>query len=117
MLISQEYFQYWSKTDRDVKMTPQVIYLEKYLNDRYGVTTIKIVDGYQLGPFMYNDPPAGKTDLFMIEPHNYMYSESIATTVDFVVQIPEELRDENKNIAATVAKFKLGGKIFIIQIL
>lgn len=116
-IVGQE-IQFWEQTLTDARMTPQIIYLEKFLNDRYGTTEIRIVEGYEYGPYCwYSGPPAGEIDMFMIEPDNYCYSTVIGATVDFVVQVPRALESECNVIAAYVTKYKLAGKIFIIQLI
>lgn len=105
-------------TDLDAKMTPQIIYLEKYLNDLYNQTQIRIVEGFELGPWcFYSGPPSGEVDMYMVEPDNYCYSSFAVTNCDFVVEVPAALELECNAIAAIVQKFKLAGKTFIIQLI
>jgi len=109
---------YWDIEDRIAKMTPQVCFLEKYLNDKYNRTDIRIADGYELGPWAWKGgPPVGQTDLYMIEPYNYCYTEDDTISVDFVVKVPFVLESECNTIAAIVQYFKLAGKSFIIQLI
>ena len=118
VMVMNDLFQYREKTIKDAKMTPQVCYLEKFLNSRYGVSTIKIVEGYELGPWcFYDGPPVGEIDMFMVEPDNYCYSNNVVTSVDFVVEVPRALEDQCSMIAAYVQKYKLAGKSFIIQLI
>lgn len=117
-MIIADLFQYVDKTVKDVKMTPQLCYLEKLLNSRYAVSTIRIVDGYELGPWcFYSGPPSGDIDMFMVEPDNYCYSQQVVVSVDFVVEVPYSLNDQCSLIAAYVQKYKLAGKSFIIQLI
>jgi len=103
---------------RDAKMTPQICYLEKYLDDRFNSTEIRIVEGYLLGPWMFfAGAPAGDEDFYAVEPDNYCYANNVTTTVDFVVQVPHELEAECNALAAMVQKFKMVGKSFIIQLI
>ena len=107
-----------SKSLRDAKMTPQICFLEKYLNDLFGSTEIRIVDGYLLGPWcFFNEPPAGDVDFYAVEPYNYCYANNVITDVDFVVEVPMELEAECNAIAAYVQRFKMVGKSFIIQLI
>lgn len=116
--ILEDLRQFWDQTVKDAKMTPQVCYLEKLLNSRYGVTSIRIVDGYELGPWVFDQVPSGvEIDFFMIEPDNYVYSDQDEITVDFVVQVPHALEEFCNVIAAYVQKYKQAGKIFIIQLI
>lgn len=103
---------------RDAKMTPQICYLEKYLNDMFNSTKIRIVDGYLLGPWcFFNGPPSGDEDFYMVEPDNYCFAYNVTTDIDFVVEVPQELEGECNVIAAYVQKFKMVGKSFIIQLI
>ena len=101
---------------RDAKMTPQICYLEKYLNDMFSTTGISIQDGHLLGPWCFYDmPPAGEVDFYAVEPDNYCYANHITIDIDFVVAVPWALEAECSTIAAYVQKFKMVGKSFIIQ--
>ncbi len=116
--ILEELNQYWETEDRIAKMTPQVGYLEKYLNDKYNVTTIEIVDGFALGPWVWRDqPPEGEVDFFMLEPDNYVWNDNDVAAIDFVVRVPSSLESECNVIAAIVQYFKLAGKTFIIELI
>jgi len=116
--MAEELFIYRTKTLKEAKMTPQVCFLEKLLNERYGVSTIRIVEGYELGPWVWiGAPPSGDIDFFMVDPDDFVYSDQDSVTVDFVVQVPRALSDFCNVIAALVQKFKLAGKIFLIQLI
>lgn len=118
IMLLNALFQFWEKTVAEAKMTPQLCYLEHFLNSRYGVTTIRIVEGYELGPWcFYLGPPSGDIDMFMVEPDNYCYSQYVVVSVDFVVEVPMALSDECNMIAAYLQKYKLAGKSFIIQLI
>lgn len=121
--ILQELYQYWHVTRVEANMTPQIIFIERLLNDRYGRDPwdILIVEGYELGPWLFlNDEPA--------VPQIYVYNERTGVTdpfiwditdpveVDFVVKVPAELESEVPVIGATVQKYKLAGKRFVVQI-
>jgi hypothetical protein len=118
MMILESLRKFRDQSIKEAKMTPQINYLEHYLNERYGTgTQIWIGDGYLLGPWCwYGGPPAGQVDFFMVEPYNYCYSDNVVTTIDFVVNIPISLSTQTQQIAAIVQKYKLAGKSFIIQL-
>ncbi len=99
---------------RNAWMTPQVKMMEQYLNDRYEVTTIEIVDGGELGPYLVRD--FTETDLFYLEQAD-SYVWSISDVYDFIVKIPDDLSDYAAEIAAIVTRFKLPGKRFMILII
>ena len=102
---------------RDARMTPQICFLEKYLNDRFETSGIRIVDGKMLGPWcFYGGPPVDDVDFYAVEPDNYCYAANVATEIDFVVEVPHPIQSECGAIAAAVQKYKMAGKSFLIQI-
>lgn len=117
-MILEDLYQFYEAKDKEAKMTPQIAYLEHYLNERYATgTAIYIGDGYSLGPWVYYDAvPQGEEDFWMIEPYNYCYPGSTSITIGFVVNVPRALINETQKIAAIVQHFKLAGKTFIIQL-
>ncbi|MCX6281469.1 MAG: hypothetical protein NTU51_05875 [Bacteroidetes bacterium] len=118
VMIHNRLMQLRQRALTEARMTPQVCYLEKFLNERWGTTEIRIVEGYELGPWVWHGvPPSGEVDLFMYEPDNYVYSNNDEVTVDFVVKVPSALSDFCNVIAADVNKFKLFSKVFIIQLI
>ena len=116
--IAEDLNQLWVRSVKEAKMTPQIIYLEHILNERYGTgSQIYIAEGYVLGPWCwFTGPPAGEIDMYMVEPDNYCYSSTGIANVDFVVMVPMALQDETSMIGAIVQKFKLAGMYFIIQL-
>ena len=38
--ILEQLWQFWEATAKECKMTPQIMYLEHLLNDRYGITAV-----------------------------------------------------------------------------
>ncbi len=118
VMIHNSLLQLRQRSIKEARMTPQICYLEKLLNSRYGRTDIRIVEGYQLGPWVFlAEPPSGDIDFFMVDPDYFVYSDEDSVTVDFVVQVPRVLSDFCNVIAAYVQKYKLAGKVFIIQLI
>ncbi len=110
-LKSYRYF-----TKRDICMTPQIAFIERFLNTRYGRTDIFIGEGFNLGPWVWNkEPQQGDFDFFIDEPDSFIFNEVDAVNVSFVVNIPFTLQDQVQHIAAIVQIYKLPGKSFIIQ--
>lgn len=102
---------------RDITTTPQVIYIERLLNTRFGRNDIFISEGYELGPWIWNIlPPVGEFDFYLDQHDSYVFNSNDAVTISFIVNIPSILYIYAKNIAAIVQKYKLPGKSFIIQI-
>ena len=111
----------WDETVLDAAMTPQVICLERILNFMFESEDIFISDeDRNLGPWIYRkvepEEPEDFTEFYMDQPVSYVYNNSEAVQVDFTVNIPAILTAQTPRIAAIVHKYKLPGKLFIIQI-
>jgi hypothetical protein len=115
VMIKESLYAWWDVTIDDASMTPQIIYLERYLNFRFESTEIYIDEGYTLGPWVFNSYPGDPTFFMDTPDDSWVYSGSDASEVDFVVHIPETLASSIPHIASIVHKYKLPGKNFIIQ--
>ncbi len=113
--IKEDLLLFWSDTVRQVMITPQVLVLEKTLNDRFSSTDIFISEGFTLGPYIFLNSETADPEFYMDQADSWVYSLNDATDVDFVVNIPESLANEIPLIAAIVHKYKLPGKCFVIQ--
>jgi hypothetical protein len=114
--VKEDLYLYWDKTIDDASMTPQIIYLERYLNFVFEQTTIFINEGYTLGPWIFLDTETPSPDFFMDEDDSFIFSFDDAILVDFTVNIPAVIEGQTSRIAAIVHKYKLPSKSFIIQI-
>ena len=114
--LLEQLWQFWEATAKECKMTPQIIFLEHLLNERYGRTDIFISDGSILGPWIFSENEPDIPPFYLDQPDSWIWGESDSVTVDFVVNIPEILRSQAQIIAAMVQKYKLAGKQFIIQV-
>lgn len=102
---------------REITTTPQVIYIERLLNTRFGRSDIFISEGYGLGPWIWNiSPESGEFDFYFDQQDSFVFNSNDAETISFIVNIPSILHIYAKNIGAIVQKHKLPGKSFIIQI-
>lgn len=99
-------------------MTPQVIYLEKYLNSRYGTDGIRIIEGYDIGAWIF--PTAETGEYFMDWTDDYVFGGDDETFIAFQVKVPPALVNSRptapSEIIAMVSKFKMVGKKFGIKI-
>ena len=116
--ILHELYQLWQDTRTEAAMTPQIIYIEHLLNTRYGRDPwdILIDDGYYTGPWIFKIDEPSVPAFYMDQNNSFVWSDADSTTVDFVVRVPEALEMEVPVIAATVSKYKLPGKYFVIQL-
>lgn len=105
-------------------ITPQVVYLEKMLNDRYDATLrrIYILDGQEYNPlyiytqlelkpvWLYTKSEVGKprVDLFTA-------GEVGQFTFDFVVYVPVAISFDVNEMSSLLNTYKLAGKIYDIQ--
>jgi len=109
-------FVFWENSCAEARMTPQVIYIERFLRNRYGVPDIYISEGFTLGPWIFTKAETADPEFYMDLANSYVYGDYDAIVVDFIVNIPSSLILEVQTIAAMVSKYKLIGKYFIIQI-
>lgn len=116
-MISLLLYEFRESLRKEILITPQIIYLEYYLNDRFGRTDIFISEGYLLGPWVWSSKPAAPDfDFFLDTPTSFVYASGDSNSVGFVVNIPSSIIDSANTIAAMVQRHKLVGKSFIIQI-
>ncbi|MEI6899249.1 MAG: hypothetical protein WCL00_05185 [Bacteroidota bacterium] len=118
-LILHELDALWQSSRIEARMTPQILFLEHLLNNRYGRNPwdILIDDGYALGPWIYLEGETATPQFYTDLSDSYLWSDSDGTEVDFVVEVPGVLEEEIAVIGATVQKYKLPGKYFVIQII
>lgn len=114
--IQEDLFQLWEATRDEALMTPQIMYLEHLLNNRYGRTDIFISDGEYLGPWIWPKDETAEKIFYVDQADSFVWTDQDATNVDFIVNIPDVLESETRYIAAQVQKYKLAGKIFLIQL-
>lgn len=105
-------------------ITPQVVYLEKMLNDRYDTVQrrIYIMDGQEYAQlFIYMaaelKPLFIYTKAEVAKPKNYLYvkGEVGQGTFDFVVFVPNDVAFDPNEIASLINTYKLASKTYNIQ--
>lgn len=101
---------YRFKINTLLHITPQVIYIERYLHQHFD-KNIRILDGFYLGPFLNTE-----SAVFLQQPEVYVYYNEEAK-IDFVVQIPESLQLQKQQIMQLINFFKLPGKNFKITLI
>jgi hypothetical protein len=102
---------YHTDTIRKAYMTPQVNMLQEYINDWFEVTTIEIVDGDELGPWVY--PVYDSNQFYLDQADGYVFNPQ--DEFDFDVRVPNTFTTAQiQELAAIINKFKLPGKNFII---
>ena len=108
----------WQSSRIEATMTPQILYLERLLNARYSRNPwdILIDDGYALGPWVYLPGETATPQFYTDQEDSFLWSEQDSIDVDFVVEVPGVLEEEIPYIGATVQKYKLAGKHFVIQL-
>lgn len=117
--IKDELYAFWDETIEDVMMTPQIIYLEHLLNTRYNRNPydIYIGEGIDLGPWFFTDNLPGDPEFYFDQNDSYLWTNNdVVSNVDFVVNVPHPLDSDTSVIAALVQKYKLAGKVFVIQL-
>lgn len=106
-------------------ITPQVVYLEKMLNDRYDTSDrrIYINDGqeYTSLPVFQREEAKPvfmfrKTEEGVLQTLLYTKSETAQFTYDFIIHIPVFVSFDVNELTALVNSYKLAGKSYKIQI-
>ena len=122
MYVYSTFINYKLQVAYQLSITPQVVFLEKFLNDHYDydLRRIKISDPFFYDTaelyleiegknlVMYNEGEAVATDAFFTE------AESSALGVDFIVKIPASLHGYATRITAQINNLKLPTKKFAI---
>jgi hypothetical protein len=105
-----------------IKITPQVCYMEKMLNDSYDASLrrIYLTDGLtQQAIFIYTEPENKPvyvyTETEALPLYNYLEGETTGAGFDFVVNVPLAVGFQLSEMTARVNEFKLAGKTFKIQ--
>lgn len=105
-------------------ITPQVVYLEKMLNDRYdnSLRRIYIEDGKTYDPiFIFTEPENQPVYLFTEaetgKPVQYLFTEGEVGqfTFDFIVFVPLDITFDVNEMSTRVKEYKLASKLFKIQ--
>jgi hypothetical protein len=106
-------------------ITPQVVYLEKLLNDRYDTIErrIYIADGKEYTPtFLFKKEELKRVFLFrksesgFLQRYLYTKNETGQFTYDFIIHIPVMVAFDMNELTALVNIYKLASKTFKIQI-
>ncbi|WP_343744211.1 hypothetical protein [Chitinophaga sp.] len=105
-----------------LKITPQVVYLERLLNDRYDISQrrIKISDGMIYEPvFLYQEIEQKPVYLWQESENKplYLYTEEEvgSNPVSFYVFTPRNLYFDENEMSALINNYKLAGKTYKIQ--
>ena len=103
-------------------ITPQVVYLEKMLNDRFdnAERRIYILDGLTFDPiYLYTEAELQTVYLYTEAEDDpiYLYTEGEvgSFTFDFVVYVPNAITFNLDEMIGLVRDFKLASKLFTIQ--
>lgn len=107
-------------------ITPQVVFLEKLLNDRYDNVErrIFIADGKQYTPtFLFTKAELKpfflfrKAEVGFLEKYFFLKNETGQFTWDFVIHIPAVINFNQNELVALVNTYKLPAKTFKIKII
>lgn len=105
-----------------IKITPQVCYLQKMLNDSYDISLrrIYLLDGVsQQAAYVYleseNKPTYIYTETESQPLYIYLDGELLASGFDFVVFVPKTVSFQVNEMTARINDYKLAGKYFKIQ--
>lgn len=103
-------------------ITPQVVYLEKMLNDRYdsALRRIYIVDGLSYNAtYLYTSLELKPQFTYKKSENNlwflYTSGETGQFSFDFVVMVPNAIAFNQNEMISLLNTYKLAGKIYSIQ--
>ena len=105
-------------------ITPQVVYMEMMLNNRYDTSLrrIYIRDGIDYDPIYIYTRAEAKPEYFYVrgeagKPKKYLYTrgESGSLTYDFIVFVPVVVIFNFEEMKSLIETYKLAGKYFLIQ--
>lgn len=106
-----------------ITITPQVVYLEKMLNDRYDniERRIYIEDGLTYDPiYVYTEAELKPIYLYTeseMGPGNFLFTQGEVSQVsnDFIVYVPLAVSFDVNEMTSLVSAYKLASKLFKIQ--
>lgn len=105
-----------------LKITPQVVFLERLLNDRYDISArrIRITDALDYDPVYLYQEPENKPAYLFTEGENkpvYLFTEEEVglQTVNFYVIVPRTIIFNENEMRALLDTYKLAGKTYKIQ--
>ncbi|SFO33300.1 hypothetical protein SAMN05428949_4983 [Chitinophaga sp. YR627] len=103
-------------------ITPQVVYMEKLLNDRYDISgrRIRIKDALVYdAEYLYQEQELKPVYIYREEENKPVYlftdDEIGSDSVDFFVLVPSDLTFNDNEMAALIDNYKLAGKRYKIQ--
>lgn len=103
---------------------PQVVHIECVLNDRWDAEErrIYIVDGSAYEPlYIYRDAEGKQAPYIYLEaegeqaPYIYTEAEINAVGIDFIIRIPVTIVFDMNELKALVDRYRLPGKVYIIE--
>lgn len=103
-------------------ITPQVVYMEKLLNDRYDISgrRIRIKDALVYdAEYLYQEQELKPVYIYREEENKPVYlftdDEIGSDSVDFFVLVPSDLTFNENEMTALIDNYKLAGKRYKIQ--
>jgi hypothetical protein len=103
-------------------ITPQVVYMEKLLNDRYDISgrRIRIKDALVYdAEYLYQEQELKPVYIYKEEENKPVYlftdDEIGSDSVDFFVLVPSDLTFNENEMTALIDNYKLAGKRYKIQ--
>lgn len=114
--LYQSFLRYRAAKNYHLRITPQVCYLEKLLNDRYDfvLRRIYITDGIDRPiTFIYRGDEL--KPLFLGSKFIYTSGETSIQQDDFIVFVPADIVFEDAEMRSIVMLYKLAGTQFKIQ--
>lgn len=105
-----------------LRITPQVVYMQRLLNDRYDIDKrgIRIADTISFDPAdLYQEAESKPVFIYNEEEHHpislFTEQEVGRESVDFFVHVPAYLSFNENEMRALIDNYKLAGKTYKIQ--
>lgn len=105
-----------------LKITPQVVYLQRLLNDRYDIASrrIRVVDSIFHDPTYIYTASENKSRYLRRKSENaptYIYrrAETQLDPADFTIEIPADIQYQEPELRGIVDAYKLAGKTYTID--
>ena len=122
ILLYQDFLRFRNAKNYELKITPQVCYMQKLLNDRFDFINrrIIIVDGLDKPPtFIYKVAEIKPVFIYLNSqslPH-FIYTSGESSDIhdDFIIQIPMVINFDAAEMISLTKVFKLAGAKFKIQ--
>jgi hypothetical protein len=124
-VVRDDFYNTSENTKNSIRITSQKIILKKWLNDKFGTSTINVIDGAWKDlefDFYPTEIFANKFEQFpaeglSINPNYSWFISEFTDDDDFIVEIPSSISARESEVMAEVNKYKFADKKYSINII